>query len=84
MPMPKAEVIKELEKHFPQAQIAVDDLTGTADHYKVTIVSNLFEEKSLIARHQMVNAALAEPLKGPIHALSIDAYTPAQWAQKNR
>lgn len=73
-----------LEQAVPGAKIAVDDLTGTMDHYKVTVVSDVFEGKSLVQRHQLVNQALAEPLQGPIHALSIDALTESQWRARNK
>ena len=34
-----------------------------------------------LERHRQVNAALADELAGPIHALSIVAKTPEQWAR---
>ena len=34
-----------------------------------------------LERHRRVNAALADELAGPIHALSIVAKTPEQWAR---
>ncbi|XP_035228402.1 DNA-binding transcriptional regulator BolA-like [Stegodyphus dumicola] len=46
---------------------------GSASHVRVTVVSPLFINKSLVQRHRLVNEALQEELKGPIHALSIDA-----------
>ena len=55
---------------------------GSESHFKVMVVSPVFEGKKLIDRHRMVNAALAEELSGPVHALSISAKTPAQW-EKN-
>lgn len=76
------EVKTLLENAISGAEVAVQDLTGTRDHYKVLVVSASFEGKMLLERHQMVNEALKEPLKGPIHALTIEAYTPAQWQEK--
>ena len=67
-----------LADFFGNAQIQVMDLTGTNDHYKTVIVSEKFEGKSLVQRHQLVNEALKEPLKGPIHALTIEAHTPEE------
>ncbi|GKY92149.1 hypothetical protein MPSEU_000186200 [Mayamaea pseudoterrestris] len=53
---------------------------GSETHFKVVVVSDAFTAvKSPVARHRMVNAALAEQLKGPVHALSIVCKTPAQW-----
>ena len=61
---------------LPDAQIVLEDLTGTRDHWKARIVSAAFDGKSLIARHRMVMSALADEMKGPIHALTLDTLTP--------
>ncbi|MGR9108978.1 MAG: BolA family protein [Gammaproteobacteria bacterium] len=45
-------------------------------HFFATIVSPLFEGKSLIQRHQLVYKALGDLMQSDIHALSIKAYTP--------
>ena len=47
-------------------------------HVKVTIVSAVCLGKSLIQRHRLINACLAEELKGPIHALQIIARAPGE------
>jgi BolA protein len=39
-------------------------------------VSAHFAGKSMLQRHRLVMAALAEELKGPIHALTMDVKTP--------
>lgn len=52
---------------------------GTGEsHFRVLIVSPLFTAKSRVERHRMVNAALAEELAGPIHALAVKAYAPGE------
>ncbi|WP_076542763.1 BolA family transcriptional regulator [Shewanella sp. UCD-KL21] len=48
-------------------------------HFKVVVVSEQFEAQRLIARHRAVNAVLAEELANGVHALSINAYTQAEW-----
>ncbi len=72
-----------LTQTFGNADIVVQDLTGTRDHYKVIVVSDLFVGLRLVQRHQLVNRALAEPLKGPLHALTIEALTVDE-AQKRK
>lgn len=49
---------------------------GGQSHFRIYIVAHAFEGKSRVERHRMVNAALAEELAGPIHALAIHASTP--------
>ena len=49
-----------------------------AGHFTVTVVAKVFEGKSLVERHRLVYDALSEMLKTDIHALKIDAKTPAE------
>jgi len=52
---------------------------GSESHFKVVVVSDGFAGKSRVARHQAVNALLAEEIAGPVHALSIQAHTQEEW-----
>lgn len=51
-------------------------------HFKVIVVSKAFEGKMLIARHRMINEALADELAGNIHALSLHTMTPDEYFEK--
>ena len=51
-------------------------------HFKVVVVGAAFDGKSLVMRHRAVNKALAAELGAGLHALSIEALTPAQWAER--
>jgi acid stress-induced BolA-like protein IbaG/YrbA len=66
----------------PGADVVVSDMTGTLDHFQVTVVSPTFEGRSLVERHQLVQGPL-KPLidDGRIHALSLKTLTPAQAAK---
>ena len=48
-------------------------------HFKVVVVSSIFEGERLVARHRRVNSLLAEALQHSIHALALHTYTPAEW-----
>ncbi|HCH70789.1 MAG TPA: transcriptional regulator BolA [Colwellia sp.] len=52
---------------------------GSESHFKVTIVSNNFEDERLIKRHRAVNGVLAEELAEKIHALALHTYTEKEW-----
>ena len=75
------DLIAKIRSALPDARVELQDLTGTADHWKATIISAAFAGKSLVARHRMVMAALAEEMKGPIHALTLDVKTPEEVAE---
>ena len=51
---------------------------GGESHFSVLIVSDAFEGLNRVARQRQINTILAEELAGPVHALSIQAKTPAE------
>jgi len=67
-----------LKTAFPDAKVNLKDLTGGQDHWQAEIKSGAFAGLSQIARHRKVYAALAEEMKGPIHALSLKTLAPGE------
>ena len=55
---------------------------ATESHFKVTVVSDDFEGKMLIARHRIINEALKEELNGTIHALTLHTMTSSEYEKK--
>ena len=55
---------------------------GSETHFKVVIVSQMFEGERLINRHRRVNETLADELAGGVHALAIHTYTAADWHKR--
>jgi len=51
-------------------------------HFKVVVVGDAFEGKSLVMRHRAINKALAAELSAGLHALSIEALTETQWSDR--
>lgn len=75
-------VIAKIEDELPGADVELEDLTGSKDHYKARIVAEQFADENLVARHRMIYDALSEEMKGPIHALTLDVYTPEEWEEE--
>ncbi len=48
-------------------------------HFKIIIVSDLFQGATLVERHRMIYKQLDEELRSGVHALSIKAFTPEEW-----
>ncbi|TKC90817.1 BolA family transcriptional regulator [Trinickia terrae] len=71
----------EQVKQYIEAGLACQHLEveGDGQHFFATIVSDAFEGKRLIQRHQLVYAALGERMREEIHALSMKTLTPAEW-----
>ena len=55
------------------------EVTGDGAHFEAVIVCSAFAGKRLIARHQLVYAALGDRMKQEIHALSMQTLTPEEF-----
>jgi stress-induced morphogen len=73
--MKPEDITAKIRVTIPDAEVSLKDLTGTQDHWEAAITSDAFIGKSLIERHRLVNHALREELKGPIHALTLTLKT---------
>ncbi|MDC0664221.1 BolA family protein [Marinobacter sp. SS21] len=51
-------------------------------HFKVTLVSSVFEGLGKVKRHQAIYKVLADELAAGVHALALHLYTPAEWQAK--
>jgi acid stress-induced BolA-like protein IbaG/YrbA len=71
------EVTRLIEAGLPAARVRV--LTDDDTHFEAIVVSPQFDGKRSVQRHQLVYAALGPRMGREIHALSIQAFTPAEW-----
>lgn len=55
---------------------------NSESHFKVTVVSEQFKGKMLIARHRQINGILSEELNGQIHALALHTMTPDEYMER--
>ena len=79
--MEASEVKKCIEAGMPGAEVSV---TADGSKYTATVVSAEFEGKTMIAEQKMVYATVNDHIQsGAIHALTIKAYTPDEWAAEN-
>ena len=72
------EVARLIRAGLPGADVRVQSEDQT--HFTARIVAEQFTGLRSIARHQMVYRALGERMGREIHALSIEALTPAEAA----
>lgn len=95
MSPPRVESIeRRLAAAFSPVAVAVRDDShlhvghaGARDgrgHFHVRIVADAFADKNPVARHRAVYAALGDLMTTDIHALSIEALTPAEAGQTEK
>jgi acid stress-induced BolA-like protein IbaG/YrbA len=78
--MHPAQVADLIRAAMPGAEVLVESPDQT--HFTARIVSPAFEGLRGVARHQLVYRSLGERVGREIHALSIEALTPQEFAQR--
>lgn len=69
-----------ISQGFSEAEVKV---TGEECAVDAIVISPDFEGKGLLQRQRMVMATVKSAIEsGELHAISIKAYTPAQWAEQ--
>lgn len=68
------EIVDDSQAHAGHAGAA-----SGGGHFSALIVSEAFEGKSPVQRHQLVYRTLGELLRTDIHAFSMKAYTPSEF-----
>ena len=76
--MDPSDITQLIKAGFEDAHVVV--ASGDNTHYEALVVASEFEGKRPIARHQLVYRCLGELVGNEIHALSIKALTPDEWA----
>lgn len=71
----------ELEQLLLQTgEIDLVKVEGDGYHYQLTVVSDIFLDKSRVARQQWVYSKLNEYIKsGTLHAVTMKTMTKAEW-----
>ena len=76
------QVKTQIEAGLPGSQVKVTTPDDT--HFEAIVVAPQFAGKRSLQRHQLVYATLGAAVGREIHALSIEAHTPEEWASLAR
>jgi acid stress-induced BolA-like protein IbaG/YrbA len=67
---------------LPDAQVTANSPDG--EHFEVTVISGSFAGKRRVQQHQLVYGTVKQAFStDAIHALSLNTFTPEEWASKN-
>ncbi len=55
---------------------------GDGAHFEAVVVSPEFAGLNRVRRHQLVYAALGDRMREEIHALSMQTFSPEEWAAR--
>ncbi|MEO1078048.1 MAG: BolA/IbaG family iron-sulfur metabolism protein [Pseudomonadota bacterium] len=83
------QLVERLEAAFAPAHMQIENEShqhsvpaNSETHFRLVLVSDAFSGLRPVARHQRVYTELAEQLAGPVHALAMHLYDPAEWAER--
>ena len=83
-------ILEKLERSFSPSYIeAINESDshnvpkGSESHFKVILVSQEFEGKTAVKRHQSVYSVLAHELQSGVHALALHTYLPDEWKKQD-
>ena len=52
--MTKQDIFEKLTEKFPKSKIEILDMTGQSNHFSLFILSDSFDNMSLIDRHKLI------------------------------
>ncbi|KAB8030910.1 BolA family protein [Fluviispira multicolorata] len=85
----KLTIENKLKENFSPLYLKVENESymhsvpkGSETHFRIEIVSNAFENISLLKRHRMINEVLAEEFS-KIRASSLHTFTQSEWEKRN-
>jgi len=78
------EIAALIRAGVPESTVEVVDQVGDGNHFQALVVAPGFAGKTLVERHQLVYGSLQGAMADRIHALSIKAYSPEEFARLAR
>lgn len=78
--MTPQQITQLIQAALPHAQVEVRSDDDT--HFSARLVGPEFAGLRPLARHQLIYRALGERMGREIHALTIEAFTPQEWAAR--
>lgn len=78
--MTPQEIEDLIRSHLPDTTATVNSTDNV--HFEAVVVSPSFAGKRTLQRHRLIYGALGARIGGEIHALSIQAYTPDEWSDR--
>lgn len=68
-----------IEKALPESTVYVLDPMNDNTHFESIVISEKFNNLTLVRQHQLVMNALSEKFATTVHALGLKTFTPEKW-----
>ncbi len=84
-------ILNKLAEQFQPLHLEVENESnqhnvppGSESHFRVVLVSELFEGLNLVKRHQSVYQTLADEMSNAVHALALHTFTESEWLARQQ
>jgi BolA family transcriptional regulator, general stress-responsive regulator len=77
------EIIDNSAAHAEHLPVLQGHVNPDESHLTIVVVSEIFNDLSLVNRHRKVNALVAPEFDTGLHALTIQPFTPEEWKLKH-
>lgn len=74
----KEAITQIIQSEIPGAEIQVTDMTGTGDHFEISVISDTFDGQNLVQRHRRMHTIMAPAMKSGVHAVKFKTRTPSE------
>lgn len=76
------DVKQQIAGELPECEVTV---TGDGSHFEAIVVGEVFAGLTQVKKQQLVYATVNDLItSGELHALTIKAYTPEEWAKASK
>ena len=81
--MIEKKIEQKITSTLDDSKVFIQDMTGTNDHFNLIVISDAFQDLSLIEQHRLIYKILNGMVAQEIHALQIKTLTWEQWKKEN-
>ena len=78
-----ANLIKQIiSSYIDNAKVNIIDTNGTGDHFNILVISDVFNNMTLIKRHKLIHQCLKKYINNEIHAIQLKTLTTREYEKK--
>jgi stress-induced morphogen len=73
------EIERIISEHIENAKVLVHNTNNDSEHFEAVVISEAFNDKTLLQQHQAVMRPLKEAFKERVHALALKTFSLKKW-----
>ena len=66
-------------KNIPDAKVLINNINNDGEHFEAIVISESFNELSLLKQHQAIMKPLKDAFNERVHALALKTFSEKKW-----